>query len=517
MTRTMKAAEPSPEAEALACFWAAFRPQTRVEPATIESGGSGVADDRSPLSGSATSFWRDDEAGPLPWQRKAWRRLMPLLNEARNTAVLLTGPAGLGKASLARAAVASLSCLAVQRAYDGGLQGSVWRENDSARSRGADLDTRLSREPMWPCGQCERCESLQAVRCQDVLTLLPSGRTREHSVEAIREISRFLSLTSKAGRTVLLVDAERMNRNAANALLKTLEEPPAGARLLLTSSEAMRLPATIRSRCVRVELAPPNATSLAALRGQSIDDPDFLAAWFIGLGAPKVLLSDRWHEDETSDGPPHVKARSDDRRRRRDERAGGQLSGGAAKRVGDPLAEEPVAKERLALQLLIDAALSGGAALGAAARALAGGDTQRQLQRVRTLLYAVAFVLLTRPTANQAWHRASDGVVDEPSSEATQSSSERGDPESHGNLINADLRVASDSAHAIWVMSFRHALGAERLAAFTEALAASEVLMLIDESTQWLRDADAPLVNELRWDAIVNAFHSAVRSSRTQT
>ena len=71
------------------------------------------------------------------------------------------------------------------------------------------------------------------------------------AVDAIREISDYNSLSSGGGvKTVLVLAAERMNQQAANALLKSLEEPGENARIILISSDPSTLPATIRSRCL---------------------------------------------------------------------------------------------------------------------------------------------------------------------------------------------------------------------------------------------------------------------------
>jgi DNA polymerase III delta prime subunit len=75
-------------------------------------------------------------------------------------------------------------------------------------------------------------------------------------VDAIREACSFLGETSSlgAGRALIIAGAETMNHQAANALLKRLEEPPAGSLLILTTSALGALPITVRSRCWRVRL-----------------------------------------------------------------------------------------------------------------------------------------------------------------------------------------------------------------------------------------------------------------------
>lgn len=98
-------------------------------------------------------------------------------------------------------------------------------------------------------------------------------------VEDVRGIADFLHRTPAEGgwRVVVLDGAEHLNRNAANALLKVLEEPPARAVLLVVASAPGRLLATIRSRCRRLPLAPLDPASMAAA----------MAALLPGLAAPE--------------------------------------------------------------------------------------------------------------------------------------------------------------------------------------------------------------------------------------
>jgi DNA polymerase-3 subunit delta' len=84
------------------------------------------------------------------------------------------------------------------------------------------------------------------------------GDSGEIPVDTIRRIAPFLHLTPALGRwrVVIVDEADQMNRNAANALLKLLEEPPGRSLILLVAARAGLLPATVRSRCRRLRLAP---------------------------------------------------------------------------------------------------------------------------------------------------------------------------------------------------------------------------------------------------------------------
>ncbi len=108
------------------------------------------------------------------------------------------------------------------------------------------------------CGECHACRMQQAGSHPDTYHVgLPQGK-RDISIEQIRDVLEFLSLsgTESERRIVILDDAERMNAQAANALLKGLEEPAAGSFLLIACSDVERLPATVRSRCLLQHCVP---------------------------------------------------------------------------------------------------------------------------------------------------------------------------------------------------------------------------------------------------------------------
>ncbi|MGE6292181.1 DNA polymerase III subunit delta' [Aeromonas media] len=100
-----------------------------------------------------------------------------------------------------------------------------------------------------PCGQCHACQLLDKGHHPDLGTI--SADSKSIGVEAIREICGRLQSTSQLGRgkVVVIPDAERMTESAANALLKTLEEPAGDSLLLLIASQVSRLLPTILSRC----------------------------------------------------------------------------------------------------------------------------------------------------------------------------------------------------------------------------------------------------------------------------
>lgn len=116
----------------------------------------------------------------------------------------------------------------------------------------------------------------------------PARRTKQPSIEIkvdqVRELADFLYVGSHRGRlrVALVHPAEHMNENAANALLKGLEEPPAGAVFILVSHRPAQLLPTIRSRCVALPVPiPPREAALEWLTGQGIKDA---ARWLAYAG-----------------------------------------------------------------------------------------------------------------------------------------------------------------------------------------------------------------------------------------
>ena len=175
---------------------------------------------------------------PLPWQSDVWAHFTQARrNDRLPHALLLAGPQGIGKHALANAMAALLLCEAA--------------------------DAHIA------CGQCRGCRLRAAGSHPDGRWLSPEeGGSGILRIEAIRELSEFSQRTSQfnAYRVAVVAPAEAMNRAAANALLKTLEEPPAGMCLILVSHQPARLPATVRSRCQTYRLGiPPRARARAWL------------------------------------------------------------------------------------------------------------------------------------------------------------------------------------------------------------------------------------------------------------
>jgi DNA polymerase-3 subunit delta' len=124
-----------------------------------------------------------------------------------------------------------------------------------------------------PCGECPACRRLAGAQHPDFTMLGVLEDSKQIRIDQVRELIADLSLTSHQGgyKVAIVSPADALNRNAANALLKTLEEPTPRTLLVLVASQLSRLPATLLSRCQRIAIrAPERSVALAwlnAVRG----------------------------------------------------------------------------------------------------------------------------------------------------------------------------------------------------------------------------------------------------------
>jgi DNA polymerase-3 subunit delta' len=118
------------------------------------------------------------------------------------------------------------------------------------------------------CGACRSCRQIEALTHPDFFIIEPDPEqaTRQIKIEQIREIEHQIMYRPLIGerKICLIDDADRMTIGAANALLKTLEEPPAHSLFLVISSRPAALPATIRSRCQALRFTTPARTQVEA-------------------------------------------------------------------------------------------------------------------------------------------------------------------------------------------------------------------------------------------------------------
>lgn len=155
-------------------------------------------------------------------------------------AILISGVKGSGKEELAHWLIQVIQCNQVQQ------------------SKSVNQKTILK-----PCHQCKHCNLLLRNNYPDHTIVIPEKTTL--GVDSIRKVSHFFETTAQIGeiKTVLIPDAEKMTTSAANALLKTLEEPSDNSIIILLSAERDTLLPTIISRCRLFEIRPPSGDLLA--------------------------------------------------------------------------------------------------------------------------------------------------------------------------------------------------------------------------------------------------------------
>ncbi len=163
-------------------------------------------------------------------------QFLQIHSQPENTrhAYLITGAEGVGRETLALAFVKALNCL----------------------------------NPPSPgnfCGQCQPCRQIEAQAYPDLAILRVAEGARELKIEQVRAMQQTLSLAPYQSkyRVVLIPDFQRATMGASNALLKSLEEPPARAILILTADARESLLETIASRCEVVRLRPMPIDELA--------------------------------------------------------------------------------------------------------------------------------------------------------------------------------------------------------------------------------------------------------------
>lgn len=166
--------------------------------------------------------WRPHQFSDVVGQTHAVRALSNALNQSfLHHAYLFTGTRGVGKTTIARILAKCFNC-------EQGIQAQ-------------------------PCNQCNHCQEIDAGRFLDLIEVDAASRTK---VEDTRELLDNIQYAPAKGRfKVYLIDEVHMlSGHSFNALLKTLEEPPAHVKFLLATTDPQRLPATILSRCLQFHL-----------------------------------------------------------------------------------------------------------------------------------------------------------------------------------------------------------------------------------------------------------------------
>lgn len=255
------------------------------------------------------------------------RQLQALLAQ-RGHAWLLQGPSGLGQFELAEALVRAWLCDGNKAPTLPAAHGALPPEGalaDLGRPGGGSEAPTLPAAPgalppegaLMACGQCASCHGIDVHTHPDLMVLMPEADmvargwplpakaqaeiddkkrkpSKDIRVDAMREAIEFAQRTSGRGRgkAVLVYPAERMNAVTANALLKTLEEPPGDVRFVLATDAAHQLLPTIRSRCLGHTLDwPPAPEALQWLTAQGLAAEEGAALLRAAGGRPAQALA----------------------------------------------------------------------------------------------------------------------------------------------------------------------------------------------------------------------------------
>ncbi|MDR5757084.1 DNA polymerase III subunit delta' [Caballeronia sp. LZ035] len=225
-----------------------------------------------------------------PWQTDDWQRLQQLRAHWPH-ALLLHGEAGIGKLQFAQHLAQGLLCEAPEANGEpcGHCPACLWFSQGNHPDYRVVLPEALAGLAVANSGDAADAPADKADGDEGKKTRAPS---KEIKIEQVRALLDFCALGSHRGgmRVVVLYPAEALNVAAANALLKTLEEPPSGVVFLLVSARMDRLLPTIVSRCRQWPMSVPEpAQANAWLAAQGIDDAAGLLAQ--AGGAPLAALA----------------------------------------------------------------------------------------------------------------------------------------------------------------------------------------------------------------------------------
>lgn len=175
--------------------------------------------------------YRPQQFGHLVGQEHIVRVLQEALRRQRlSHAYLFCGTRGTGKTTTARLLAKAVNCLKADKSAE-------------------------------PCNECQLCLSITNGNCLDVIEI---DAASNRSIDEVRQLQEQIRFSPQmASRKVVIIDeAHMLTKEAFNALLKTLEEPPTYLIFILATTEAHKLPATIVSRCQRFDFATPNVEAL---------------------------------------------------------------------------------------------------------------------------------------------------------------------------------------------------------------------------------------------------------------
>jgi DNA polymerase-3 subunit delta' len=193
----------------------------------------------------------------LPWHESCWAQLDGYISSQRIPhALMLTGPEGVGKGLLAEQFAQRLLCE-------------------------APLEAKT-------CGHCHACKLISAGTHPDYIVISPEEEKKTISIDRIRALGQTLTLKPHYAkyRVVIITPADTLNRNAANALLKTLEEPGENSLFLLVTDQRALLPATIYSRCQLLNISLPEQKAAISWLNEKQVEGDAKRLLSFAAGAP---------------------------------------------------------------------------------------------------------------------------------------------------------------------------------------------------------------------------------------
>ena len=261
---------------------------------------------------------------PYPWLADHWQQLCQRFEDGRLPhALLIAGQRGIGKGDLAESFAQFVLCHSSKRTRTTNAARSKNSEPTNAEessSSGFDFGDLLEPVPVpetvletvlepateqkipprlnQPCGECRSCTFIKAGTHPDLIYLTPEEKGKAIKIDQVRELIEYSSKTSQIGgyKVVIINPADALNINAANALLKCLEEPTSNTLLLLVTDTPQSLMATIRSRCQIIPIPTPKREishewlqSNPLLNGQSVAEQ--LALLDLASDEPLTALS----------------------------------------------------------------------------------------------------------------------------------------------------------------------------------------------------------------------------------
>ena len=206
-----------------------------------------------------------------PWFETQWQHINKLIDADKLPhALIINGTKGIGKLHFAGCIARLVLC---QNSVDG-----------------------------VPCGKCHSCQLFDSSGHPDLYHLTPQDGA-QIKVDQVRDLGHFMQNTAQQGgyRVVILNPAEAMNISAANALLKTLEEPGDKSLLLLIADQLGQVMPTIKSRCQRIDCPKPQTDIASKWLSEALDLPQDQSEQLLNVvhGAPLLGLSFKSGGDQT--------------------------------------------------------------------------------------------------------------------------------------------------------------------------------------------------------------------------